>query len=120
MEFSAHVITGSARGRKLGVPTLNLETNDVPADLQDGIYACFAVIDGKSYPGAMHNGPRPTFNDTRSCEVHLIDHVLPTAPETVTVNVVERIRDVKAFPTAEALVAEMERDIAAARAILAA
>ncbi len=116
--FTARVISGSARGRTLGVPTLNLDLTDVPRDLEDGVFACRAIIDGVTYPATMHNGPRPTFGDTRSCEVHLIDHVLTAPPQTVEVEVWDFLRPIETFPSAEALTAQMHKDIRQAGDIL--
>ncbi len=118
IRFTARIISGSARGRTLGVPTLNLDLSDVPKDLQDGVFACRAIVDGKSYPATMHNGPRPTFGDVRSCEVHLIDHVLPTTPLAVEVEVAQWLRGISKFPSAEALQKQMNADIAEARKVL--
>ncbi len=118
MRFTARVITGAGRGKHLGVPTLNLDLRDVPRELQDGVYACSAVIDGAPYIATMHSGPRPTFGDTRSCEVHLIDHALSAAPEVVTVDVADFLRSIKKYPSAEALTAQMQKDIAQAKEIL--
>ncbi len=120
LRFTARVISGRSRGRTLGVPTLNLDLRDVPSDLEDGVFACRAFIDGKQYPATMHNGPRPTFNDTRSCEVHFIDQTISPPPTTVDVEVVEFLRGISTFPSAEALSAQMQEDIRNARDILSA
>lgn len=66
----------------------------------------------------MHYGPRPVFHDTESCEVHLIDASPTRVPVEVTVETVARLRDVRDFPTVEALQEQMDRDIEEARAIL--
>ncbi len=119
--FTAPVITGAGRGRRIGTPTLNVDLTAVPADLGDGIYAVQASwAGGGSFAAVMHLGPRPVFQDSRSCEVHLLDAVPPADTQTVSVTVVARLRDVQNFPSPEALVAQIQRDIAAARAILAA
>jgi riboflavin kinase/FMN adenylyltransferase len=67
----------------------------------------------------MNQGPRPTFGDaTRTLEVHLFDFAGDLYGEAVTVAWVERLRDVRAFPSRDALMAQLERDRAAARASL--
>lgn len=128
MTFEAHVITGSGRGRELRVPTLNLDLRDVPQDLPEGIYACYVHWETRNqkpatnkpgYAAAMHYGPRPVFEDSTACEVHLIDTVLETTPETVTIDVVERLREVQNFPSQEKLIEQMQRDIEQCRSILA-
>ena len=67
----------------------------------------------------MHYGPRPVFQDSSSCEVHLLDETIVKAPKEVTVEVVHRIRNVRDFPSVVALMREIEEDITAARGILA-
>jgi riboflavin kinase/FMN adenylyltransferase len=117
---------GAGRGRGIGVPTINLVPPD-PRKLlpPDGVYAVWVVIGsggrgaGSRYGGMMNQGPRPTFGDAaRTLEVHLFDFAGDLYGETVTVAWVERLRDVRAFPSRDALVAQLERDRAAARASL--
>lgn len=120
------VVRGAGRGRTIGVPTLNLEPPD-PRKLlpPDGVYAVFVTIgkreteDGKRYGGMMNQGPRPTFGEeARAIEVHLFDFEGDLYGETVTVEWVRHLRAVQAFPSREALVAQLERDRQAARATL--
>ncbi len=54
----------------------------------------------------------------RTLEVHLFDFAGELYGETVRVEWVERLRDVQAFPSRDALVAQLERDRQAARASL--
>ncbi len=117
--FTARVISGSGRGTGLGVPTLNLDLRDVPPGLQDGVFACRAIAGGKSYAAAMHKGPRPTFGDISSCEVHMIDELIPVPPQSVTVEVVEFLRGIAKFLSSEALTSQMLEDIRQAKKILA-
>ena len=122
--FFARIVTGRGRGKAIGSPTLNLEPSDVPDDLEEGIYACLVtVVDGRrhmvNHPAVMHHGPRPVFNDTPACEVHLLDEVLDTSPPSATVEVVERLRAVENFPSVEALQAQIVEDIANAHTALA-
>lgn len=116
--FRARVISGSGRGRKLGVPTLNLDLSALPPDLQEGIYACFVNVYGKKFGGALHFGPRPVFQDSRSCEVHLLDETLNDPPPEVTIEIVQYLREIRDFPSAAALKVQMQEDIDQTRAIL--
>ena len=118
LSFTARVMSGRGRGREIGAPTINLELSDVPPALQEGIYACFAVMDGVRLPAAMHFGPRPAFKDTETCEVHLLDAAPDAVPATLPVDVIAYLREVRDFPSTEALMAQITKDIAQARAIL--
>lgn len=120
LSFEAQVITGAGRGKDMGVPTLNVDLNDVPETLEEGIYACWATVleTGESYMGAMHYGPRPVFEDDESCEVHLIDQVLEYAPDMIEITVVHRLRDIQNFPSTEALMLQIQEDIKACKDVL--
>lgn len=138
MRFSANIVTGSGRGKRLGSPTINLNLAEVPEELEEGVYACYAFVNHerktnneRRYPAVLHYGPRPTFDGSRSCEVHLIEKFpisnsqFPSKsqapspkPQTVTVEVVERLRDVEKFESESALKAQIAEDIAQAKTIL--
>jgi riboflavin kinase/FMN adenylyltransferase len=120
------VVAGAGRGRGIGVPTINLAPPD-PRKLlpPDGVYAVWVTMEGRGkgeggkVGGMMNQGPRPTFGDeTRTLEVHLFDFAGDLYGATVTVAWVERLRDVRTFPSREALVAQLARDRDAARARL--
>ena len=114
------VVAGAGRGRTIGVPTLNLAPPESRKLLPpDGVYAAWVRWRGTRYGGMMNQGPRPTFAEQgRTLEVHLFDFSAELYGETVRVEWVERLRDVQAFPSRDALVAQLERDRQAARASL--
>ena len=120
------VVRGAGRGRTIGVPTINLEPPDARKLLPpDGVYAVNVVIgkretgSEKRFGGMMNQGPRPTFGEhARTLEIHLFDFDGELYGEMVYVEWVRRLRDVQAFPSREALVAQLERDRQAARATL--
>jgi riboflavin kinase/FMN adenylyltransferase len=120
------VVPGAGRGRTIGVPTINLAPPD-PRKLlpPDGVYAVWVSVgerragSGERYGGMMNQGPRPTFAEAgRTLEIHLFDFDGDLYGKTVRVEWVRRLRDVQAFPSREALVAQLERDRQAARASL--
>jgi len=120
--MTGDVVQGEGRGRTLGFPTINIEVPDRRKLLPpDGVYAV-RVEWGAGQSGAMmHMGPRPTFGDRRtSIEAHLFD---PTAPDLygrhVKVSWVGRLRDVQAFPSRDALQAQLSLDREAALTVLA-
>ena len=120
------VVRGAGRGRTIGIPTINLASPDTRKLLPpDGVYAVFVTIgkremgNGKRYGGMMNQGPRPTFGEeSRTLEVHLFDFDGELYGEVVDVEWVRRLRAVQAFPSRDALVAQLERDRQAARAAL--
>ena len=67
----------------------------------------------------MHQGPRPTFGDAqRSIEAHLFDGGPDLYGHEVKLSWVARLREVRAFPSPEALKRQLDRDLAAARGAL--
>ncbi len=119
LRFSARTTSGAGRGRKLKVPTINVEIGDAPPVLTHGVYACFVIIDDQRHQGALHFGPRPVFADSESLEVHVLDAIIEVPPAQITIEVVARLRDVQNFPDAAALKQAIASDIAATRGILA-
>lgn len=113
---------GDARGRELGFPTANVA---VPADIllpADGIYAgWFERADGSIHPTAMSLGRRPTFYADAQLsllECFLLDFEGDLYDERVKVRFVERLRGEAKFDSIEALVEQMDRDVASARELL--
>ncbi len=122
MLFSSKQIRGQGRGHKVGFPTINLV---VPDDLSidEGIYAVWVVIDGRTYKGALHYGAIPTFQlKDKSMEVHLIDITDDTVPVTegkaIEIDVVEFIRGVVKFDDSESLAMQIAMDIKNINSIL--
>ncbi|HJQ67157.1 MAG TPA: riboflavin kinase, partial [Gemmatimonadales bacterium] len=71
---------------------------------------------GGRYGGMMNQGPRPTFGVTeRGLEVHLFDFDAELYGATVWVEWVQRLRDVRQFPSRDALIEQLASDRAAAR-----
>ncbi|GBD36051.1 Riboflavin biosynthesis protein RibF [bacterium HR36] len=103
--------SGEGRGRGLGFPTANLE--DVatlpPAD---GVYAGVTCWKGRRHPAAVHIGPNPTFaTGQRKIEVFLLDFSGELYGEYLSVQFLERLREVRTFPSAEALQAQIRQDV---------
>lgn len=114
--FEARVIHGSGRGKGMKTPTINVELSDVPA-LQHGVYAGAVMLNNATYPAAIHYGLRPTFNDSETFEVHVIDQDITDVPEKITIHVLGYIRKIESFASTEALVKEIEKDISISRSI---
>lgn len=116
------VVRGAGRGRTIGFPTMNLAPPH-PRKLlpPDGVYAARVAWKGGVHGGMLNLGPRPTFGEqARSLEVHCFDAAGEAYGQPVTVEFVRRLRDVTAFPSAEALGRQLEADRMAARDALTA
>ena len=66
------VVSGDARGREIGFPTANIETEPFKLLPQFGVYAGVAHFDAERHMAVVNVGNRPTFNGVKpSVEVHL-------------------------------------------------
>lgn len=115
------VVRGDARGRTLGFPTANLALSDALAAPVNGAYAARVVrADGTAYAAIVNIGDNPTFGGvSRRLEAHLLDFSGDLYGESLRVEMIERLRGETRFPSAEALCAQLRKDEAAARALLA-
>jgi riboflavin kinase/FMN adenylyltransferase len=118
---TGEVVAGDRRGRTLGMPTANLRLG-ADCRLRHGIYAVdFRRGDGSIHRGVASFGRRPTFdNGPPLLEVHVLDFSGDLYGERVIVTFRDWIRAEARFETVDALVAEMRRDLEAARRVLAA
>lgn len=115
--FSARVVSGAGRGRTIGTPTMNLDLNDIP-QIEEGIYAGWAKLEGAWHMAAIHFGPRPVFNDSLSFEVHLLDTAVQHAPERLEIALADYLRPVRDFPSPTDLMAQIAKDVDQARGML--
>lgn len=112
------VVHGQHRGRGLGFPTANLETEDdlLPAP---GVYAVKVKIGDALYDGACNIGMNPTFqNDRLTLEVFLFDFEGDLYGSEVAVYFLDRLRGEKRFANPEELKAAIAADVARCKSIL--
>ena len=110
---------GEKRGRQLGYPTANIAPM-IGGALSHGIYATTIKVGGQVYPSVASYGRRPTFGDKPPLlEVHLFDFSGDIYGQDVEVAFHAYLRPEMKFDSSEALVAQMDRDSAEARAALA-
>lgn len=110
-------------GPELGYPTANVDVPPGMAVPGQGIYAGYYERPGGSrWPAAVSIGTRPTYYGSRGpvlLEAHLLDFDGDLYGEVARVSFVERLRGNQVFDTTEALVSQMDRDVAATRKLLA-
>lgn len=116
------VRAGDGRGRTLGFPTLNLGAPS-PRKLlpPEGVYAVRVQTPRGTFGGMMNLGPRPTFGDAATAlEVHCFEMTGDLYGRRVRVDLLARLRETQKFSGPEALMTQLAKDEAAARAVLAA
>lgn len=121
------VVRGAGRGRAFGFPTANVATEALlPAN---GVYVTLAFVGGGApgrgdlHGGVCNVGVKPTVETAGQVglEVHLFDigdEDLYGQP--IRVAFLARIREERRFPSIDALRAQIARDVARARDVLAA
>ena len=104
------IVEGRRRGRELGFPTANLETQNelVPPN---GVYATIMTIDGVVHGSVTNIGLRPTFGEaTPTIETHVLDYSGDLYGHTVRLAFVQRLRDERRFEDVDALRAQIDAD----------
>ena len=117
--LSARVQHGDKRGRVLGFPTANLH---FPSDLllpRYGVYAVLAAAGGEVYPAVASLGIRPMYRVAAPLmEVHILSAVSNLYGQTLRVAPLVYLRPEMKFSSPEALMVQMAKDCAQARAQL--
>jgi len=114
---------GDERGRTLGFPTANLIPDNAHVHPGNGVYASRAAFeeDGewRWWPAAVSIGVRPTFVTGRGVliEAYLIGYEGDLYGRELRLAFLKRLRGERRFDSAEALVAQMARDVDDAREI---
>lgn len=115
------VIRGDGRGKKIGVPTANIDyprEKIVPAR---GIYAGWATVDAEKHIAAISIGVNPTFTpekQTSSVEAYILDFDEDIYGEELKIEFTARLRDELKFDSVEALVEQIWKDVEETRKIL--
>ena len=114
--IAGEVVHGDKRGRTLGFPTANLIPPEAYVVPGHGVYAASAG----GHPAAVNVGVRPQFQTGRGelIEAYLLDFEGDLYGETLRLDFVKRLRGERRFPSIDALVEQMSRDVDEVRALL--
>ncbi len=117
--MSGKIIKGFGRGRQIGFPTANLSIDDSKIIPIDGVYAVYARYNGKTHKGVLNIGSNPTFgNQSRTIELHILKFSKDIYDEVISVHFVSRIRGEIKFSSVDALITQINDDIAKAGELL--
>lgn len=121
-EARGPVVQGDQRGRLLGFPTANVEVSNRVCVPADGVYAgWYERANGETHMCAINLGRRPTFYehaDTSLLEAHLLDFEGDLYGETARVRFSSFLRSERKFDGIDALVEQLQHDIANTRDVL--
>jgi riboflavin kinase / FMN adenylyltransferase len=115
-QVAGEVVHGDKRGRTLGFPTANLIPPEGYVVPGHGVYV--ACADGR--PAAVNVGVRPQFQTGRGelIEAYLLDFDSDIYGQKLRVHFLKRLRGERRFPSVDALVEQMTRDVDDVRALL--
>jgi FAD synthase len=115
IKITGKVIKGDGYGRKIGFPTVNLQTDkkELP---KEGVYAGVATLDlpagkagNKEYRAGIVIGPGTKI------EAHLIGFRGNVYGKQVTLKINKFLREYKKFDTEEELIKQITKDISACK-----
>ena len=126
-ELDGTVVTGQGRGRGIGFPTANVDTQNElrPAA---GVYAIRVRLldptrgawEDTWRPAVANIGVKPTFGGSEvTIEAHLLDYSADLYGRELRVQFLDRLRPERRFGSAAELVGQIKRDVEAARAVIA-
>jgi riboflavin kinase/FMN adenylyltransferase len=112
------VVHGLQRGRLLGFPTANLDSENELTP-PNGVYATLVTLDTVVYRSVTNIGVRPTFHlpSATVVETHLLDVDQDLYDRRLRLSFLQRIRDERTFGGVEELKAQIAADCARARAL---
>ena len=119
--LSGPVIHGDGRGRKINIPTANISVPPEKAIPANGVYACWAWIGDEKHPAVTNVGIRPTFTPDQAeanIEAHFLDFDGNLYDQQIRLEFISRLRAEQKFNSIEALLKQINADIAKAREIL--
>ena len=121
--YSLHgpVIHGEGRGKEINVPTANIGYSHEKIIPANGIYACWASLQGERFRAAINIGINPTFTPEKqipNVEVHLLDFDREIYGQDVRLEFVARLRDEVKFDSVDGLVEQIWKDVEETRKIL--
>lgn len=121
-QVAGEVVRGDQVGREIGYPTANFVPAAGLVPLADGIYASMTHLPGRPepIPSMTYIGTRPAINTgQRVIETHLFDFNEDLYGQILKVDVLRRIRGDANFSSVDEVIAQLRRDEAATREVLA-
>jgi riboflavin kinase/FMN adenylyltransferase len=110
--FSGIVVKGKQLGRTIGFPTANIKINeDYKLIPKNGVYIVKSNYDKKTIFGLMNIGTRPTVDGTnQTIEVFFLDFDKTIYDETLTIEIIEFIREEQKFDSLNDLKNQINED----------
>ena len=110
--ITGEVVNGNHFGRQMNFPTANQRMDSGCVLPKFGVYASYAMIDGKFYKGVTNIGVKPTVEvgDAPHAETYFISFDGDLYGRNIVLRLVDFLRPEKRFPSIEALREQIARD----------
>ena len=106
IKIKGKVIKGDGYGRKLGFPTVNLNSETRAEALPPpGVYVGMVILENKKYKTGIVIGP------DNKIEAHLIGYDGDAYGKQVSLQINKFLREYKNFDTEKELIAQIKKDI---------
>ena len=115
------VVKGIGIGKKIGIPTANIQADPRKLIPRDGIYAAWCVTPEGRWKAAVNIGMRPTIpleNPSRTIEAHLIDFNGDLYGSEATLEFVRFVRPERKFENMKYLVEQIHKDVGIVKNLL--
>ena len=104
------IIKGQGLGKKEFVPTINLDVDKFLLP-KEAIYATKTIIDDISYKSISFIGHRVTTDGKFAIETHILDKIITTNKQNISIEFYSKVRDNKKFDRFEDLKTQILKDI---------
>ena len=110
--FTAKVVHGEGRGKKLGFPTANLAFDNSLIIPHEGVYATWVEIEGRHMHSATSIGNNPTFNgEDITVETYILGFDSDIYDLNVRIHFGPLLREMTSFSSSKELVEQMKDDV---------
>ena len=110
------VVKGYGRGKKIGIPTANLNFSPQKLIPKKGVYISIAEVGEREIYSITNIGVNPTFsNEQKTVETHLFDFDSDLYGKEVKIRLLKRLRDEQDFKGVDELVLQIKKDIQEAK-----
>jgi len=111
MRIKGIVIHGLGNGHKVGMPTANLDIENLTIDIDHGVYGVKVFIYDQQYLGVCSIGNRPTIDNKETIEVHILDFDQDIYGEIIEIEILFKIRDIVKFNNLQEVKNQVNKDI---------
>lgn len=111
------VIHGRGIGKRIGMPTANIEVSNESLLPPSGVYITEILLDDQVYYGITNVGTRPTVDNDEeiSVETHILDFSGEIYGKSIMIRLFSRLRSQQKFENFSLLLEQIHMDCVAAR-----